>query len=238
MTKHGKFYGIGVGPGAADLLTVRAANILKDVDIVCVPRSSQDNESVALKVAGSYITDKTKIIEISTPMTRDKAILNAEWEKGAALIAEQLVAGQSIAFITIGDAMLFSTYTYILKKLRVLLPDVHIESVPGITSFSATAAFLNTALAERNEKLAIIPAIDDPNELRTILTHFPNAILMKVAGKFNEIVDVLDELNLKNNAVYVCKLGYPDQFMTYDLDSIRTTKRDYLSLILVKREGF
>lgn len=238
MTHHGKFYGIGVGPGSPDLLTVRAANILKAVDIVCVPRSSHDNESVALKVAKSYITGKTEILEISTPMTRDMAVLNAEWEMGAEKIAQQLMLGKSVAFITIGDAMLFSTYTYILKKLKALLPEVSIESVPGITSFSATAAFLNSALAEGSEKLAIIPAIEGPNELRTILTQFPNAVLMKVAGKFNEILDILDELDLKSKAVYVSKLGYPDQFITYDLDSLKNSKRDYLSLILVKREGF
>ncbi|MGI6091405.1 MAG: precorrin-2 C(20)-methyltransferase [Veillonellaceae bacterium] len=238
MIQQGKFYGIGVGPGAPDLLTVRAANILKTVDIVCVPRSSKENDSVALKVAGSYISDKTEILEISTPMTRDTAVLNAEWESGAAVIAKKLYEGKSVAFITIGDAMLFSTYTYILKKLKSLLPGVYTESIPGITSFSATAAFINTALAEGSEKLAIIPAIEDPNELRSILAKFPNAVLMKVAGKFNEIVEVLDELQLKNKAVYVSKLGYPDQFITYDLDSLKNTKRDYLSLILVKREGF
>lgn len=238
MTQQGKFYGIGVGPGAPDLLTVRAANILKSVDIVCIPRSSKENESVALKVAGSYITEKTEILEISTPMTRDATVLNSEWENGAAIIAKKLTLGKSVAFITIGDAMLFSTYTYILKKLKGLLPSVYTESVPGITSFSATAAFLNTALAEGSEKLAIIPAIEDPNDLKSILTRFPNAVLMKVAGKFDEIVQVLDELELKSKAVYVSRLGYPDQFMTYDLDSLKNTKRDYLSLILVKREGF
>lgn len=238
MTKLGNFYGIGVGPGAPDLLTVRAANILKSTDVLCVPRSSKENDSVAFKVAGSYISKETEILEISTPMTRDVKVLHQEWENGAKLIADRLHKGQNVAFITIGDAMLFSTYTYILKKLQSLLPEARFESVPGITSFSATAAFLNTALAEGSEKLAIIPAIDDPEDLRVILRDFPNAVLMKVAGKYNEIVDILDDLNLKDKAVFVSNLGYENQFITYDLDSIRNTKRDYLSLILVKREGF
>jgi len=238
MTKLGNFYGIGVGPGAPDLLTVRAANILKSIDVLCVPRSSKENDSVAFKVAGSYISKETEIVELSTPMTRDSKILHAEWENGAQIIANCLRKGQNVAFITIGDAMLFSTYTYILKKLQNLLPEAHVESVPGVTSFSATAAFLNTALAEGSEKLAIIPAIDNPEDLRTILREFPNAVLMKVAGKYDEIVNILDELHLKNKAVYVSNLGYDNQFITYDLDSIRNTKRDYLSLILVKREGF
>jgi len=233
----GKFYGIGVGPGSPDLLTLRAAEILKSVDVVCVPRSSAENDCVALKVAGVHIASTAKIMEISTPMTRDKEILETEWRRGAEKIAERINAGQNVAFITIGDAMLFSTYTYILERVKGIVANLDVESVPGVTSFAATAAHLNVALAEGNEKLAIIPAVNDPNELRTILKHFPNAVLMKVAGKYNEIVDVLTELGLKDRAVYVSKLGYDDQFVTYDLDSLRGQKLDYLSLMLVKQEG-
>lgn len=236
--KCGKFYGIGVGPGAPDLLTLRAVSILKSVDVVCVPRSSMENDSVALKVAGAHISPETEIMEVSTPMTRDKSLLEAEWRLGASRIAERLQAGRNVAFITIGDAMLFSTYTYLLKKVREIIPAVEVESVPGVTSFAATAAFLNAALAEGNEKLAIIPAVDDPEELRPVLQQFPNAVLMKVAGKYEKIVDLLAELGLKEKAVYVSKLGYADQFVTYDLDSLRNSKRDYLSLILVKQGGF
>ncbi len=234
----GKFYGIGVGPGSPDLLTLRAVNILKTVDVVCVPRSSADNDSVALKVAGAHIAAGTEIMEVATPMTRNKEILEAEWQRGAQGISDRLNAGQDVAFITIGDSMLFSTYTYLLKKVQQLIPDVVVESIPGITSFAATAAYLNTALAEGNEKLIIVPAIDDPEELRSILLQFPNVILMKVAGKYEQIVDILAEAGLKDKAVYVSKLGYPDQFVTYDLDSLKNSKRDYLSLILIKREGF
>jgi precorrin-2/cobalt-factor-2 C20-methyltransferase len=233
----GTFYGIGVGPGAPDLLTLRAVTILKEVAVVCVPRSSADNDSVALKVARPYIPEGAEIIEIATPMTRDKKVLEAEWQRGAATIAAHLAAGQDVAFITIGDAMLFSTYTYLLKKVRAILPDAPIESVPGITSFAAAAAHLDTSLAEGGEKLAIIPAVDEPADLRPILATFESAVLMKVAGKYEEIVDILAEAGLKDKAVYISKLGYSDQYITTDLDSLRGKKRDYLSLILVKKGG-
>ncbi|MDR3565053.1 MAG: precorrin-2 C(20)-methyltransferase [Negativicutes bacterium] len=233
----GKFYGIGVGPGAPDLLTLRAINVLKTVEVVCLPRSSADNDSVAMKVAGQYISAAAELVEIDTPMTRDKTVLENEWRRGACKIAEYLKQGKNVAFITIGDAMLFSTYTYLLKQVRLVLPDVEVESVPGVTSFAAAAACLNIALAEGTEKLAIIPAVDDPADLRPILEQFPNAVLMKVAGKYEEVVDILDEMDLKDKAVFISKVGYPEQFITFDLDSIRNSKRDYLSLILVKREG-
>jgi len=233
----GKFYGVGVGPGAPDLLTLRAINVLKSVDVVCLPKSSHDNDSVAMQVAGQYIPASAQLVEIDTPMTRDKAILESEWRRGAAKIADFLQRGKNVAFITIGDAMLFSTYTYLLKQLQQIMPEVEVESVPGVTSFAGAAAYLNLALAEGTEKLAIIPAVDEPGDLRPILEQFPNAVLMKVAGKYEEIVDILGEMGLKEKAVFISKLGYPDEFITFDLDSIRGTKRDYLSLILVKRGG-
>ena len=233
----GKFYGIGVGPGAPDLLTIRAAELLKTAEVVCIPRSAADNESVARKVAGAYIGPAAEIIEVPTPMTRDKALLEAEWRRGAEKIAACLAAGKNVAFITIGDAMLFSTYTYLLKHVRAIMPDVEVESVPGVTSFAAAAAHLDLPLAEGTEKLAVLPAVDDPEALRPLLAAFDNAVLMKVAGKYEEIVAVLGDLGLKDKAVYVSRLGYPDQFITRDLDSLIGKKRDYLSLILIKKGG-
>lgn len=234
----GKFYGIGVGPGSPDLLTLRAVKVLQSVDVICVPRSSAENEVIALKVASEHIPAGTEILEIHTPMTRDKEVLEAQWQKGAAAIAACLNAGKQVAFITIGDAMLFSTYTYLMKRVQELAPDAEVESIPGVTSFAAAAAHINVALAEGNEKLAIIPAVDDPEQLKPVLDQFPNAVLMKVAGKYDEIVAILQEKGLADKAVFVSKLGYPEQFVTYDVASLCGQKRDYLSLMLVKQGGF
>lgn len=233
----GKLYGIGVGPGSPDLLTLRAVQVLQQVDIICTPRSTLDNEVIALKVAGAYIPPTTEIIEVHTPMTRDKAVLEAQWQKGAEKIATYLKDGKTVAFITIGDAMLFSTYTYILKRVQALAPDAEVESIPGVTSFAAAAAHLNIALSEGNEKLAIIPAVDDAEQLRTVLDNFPNAVLMKVAGRYDEIVAILQEKGLQDKAVFISKLGYAEQFITYDLESLCGKKQDYLSLIVVKQGG-
>jgi len=233
----GNFYGVGVGPGDPDLLTVRAINVLKTADVVCLPRSSTDNDSVAMKIAGPYIPGAAELVDIATPMTRDKAVLEKEWKRGAIKIADYLCQGKNVAFITLGDAMLFSTYSYLLKELLLLLPELTVQTVPGITSFAGAAAHLNIALAEGSEKLAIIPAVDEPADLRPILEQFSNVVLMKVAGKYDEIVDVLADLGLKDKAVYISKLGYPEQLVTFDLDSLKGLKQDYLSLILIKRGG-
>lgn len=233
----GKFIGVGVGPGAADLLTMRAVNTLKNADVVCIPRSGKDNAVIALQTAGEYISPTVEILEINTPMTRDKSVLEREWQKGAAEIVKHLNAGKTVAFITIGDSTLFSTYTYLLAKVRTLAPQAQYESVPGVTSFAAASAALNMALAEGNEKLAIIPAVDDPAELDDILLRFPNAVLMKVAGKYDEIVTVLERNACLDKAVFVSRVGFEEQFITRNLPSLCGKKQDYLSMIIVKQGG-
>ena len=234
----GTFYGIGVGPGDPELLTLKAARLLREADIICLPKSKEGADSVAKQVAGPHLSAKARLVEISMPMVRDAALLEEQWQKGAAEIAGFLRQGLSVAFITIGDSMLYSTYTYLMARVRRLLPDAPIECVPGVTSFSAAAAYLQEALAEGAEKLAIVPAIEDPEEIREVLGRFPNAVLMKVAGKYDAIVTVLEELQLLDKAVMISRLGYPEQRICHDLASLRGQKLDYLSLILVKQEGF
>ena len=234
----GTFYGIGVGPGDPELLTLKAAKLLHEVDIVCLPKSKEGADSVAKKVAGPHLRAQARLVEISTPMVRDTALLEEQWQKGAEEIAGFLKQGLSVAFITIGDSMLYSTYTYLMARVRRLLPEAPIECVPGVTSFSAAAAYLQEALAEGAEKLAVVPAIENPEEIRDVLERFSNAVLMKVAGQYDAIVTVLEELQLLDKAVLISRLGYPEQRICHDLASLRGQKLDYLSLILVKQEGF
>ena len=132
--------------------------------------------------------------------------------------------------------MLYSTYAYFLRHVRALMPAVEVESVPGVTSFAAAAAHLNLALAEGGEKFAVVPAVDDPAGLRPLLAACDSAVLMKPAARYEEILAVLNNMGLKDKAIYVSRLGFPDQFITRDLDS-RKKQHDYLSLILIKKGG-
>lgn len=233
----GKFFGIGVGPGAPDLITVRAREILARVPVVCTPRAHAEKEPVALRVVRSFLHPAAEVLEVATPMTRERHILQEKWRQGAQMIVQRLQQGQDVAFITLGDAMLFSTYTYLLQQVRQLLPAVTVESVPGITSFAAAAAYLNMPLAEGEEGLAVIPALQDPADLPDILARFPNVVLMKVAGRYDEIVATLTAAGLDERAVCVSRLGYADQAVTYRLQNWCGRKLDYLSLIIVKRGG-
>ncbi len=234
----GTLYGIGVGPGSADLLTVKAVNLLAKVTTVCLIKSGAEKNSVALGIARPYIREDAEILAVAAPMTHDEKILAEAWQTAAKIIVGKLQAGSDVAFITLGDCMLFSTYTYIMKQVKIQFPAVKIENVPGIAAYSYLASYLATALAEGGENLAIIPAVSELAKLPDILQNFPNVILMKVAGKYGDILNILDEKGLRQNTVYVSKLGHPDQFITFDLDSMRKAERHYLSMLWVKQGGF
>ena len=226
----GKFYGLGVGPGDPKLLTLRAVEVLNCVPVVAVPKSRGDRDSVALEIAKHHLSPAATILELTLPMTPDQVILEMAWQAGAELIFEKLQEGQDVAFLTIGDPSLYSTYQYVLAKLQGIAPDLEVETVPGITSFAASAAVLNSPLAAGDEALLILPSVDD--KLGHYLREFPNLVLMKVSRDFERILAEIQEAD--KEGVFVSRCGSETQQVVKDLNSLVNQKVDYLSLILVK----
>lgn len=226
----GKFYGVGVGPGDPKLLTLRAVEVMREVKVVAVPKSRSDRESVALEIAKPYLASDVEILELNLPMTSDSVVLEMAWQAGAERIGDQLQAGKDVVFLTIGDASLYSTYQYVLQKLQGILPQVEVETVPGITSFSAGAARVNQPLASGDEPLLILPNVDD--ELGFYLQEFPNLVLMKVSRDYDKILQKLNTLG--KDGVFISRVGSDKERVVRNLHSLLDEKIDYLSLILVK----
>lgn len=233
----GKFYGIGVGPGDPELMTLKAVRIIKEVDILCVPVAKTEKESFAFTIVQEFVPEGKEILEVLMPMTKDKEKLEAHWREGARLIQEKINQGKSVAFITLGDSMIYSTYSYLLRNLKELDSEIEITTIPGISSFSASAARTNIPLAEGEEPLVILPVQKEDDKLQDVLTNYPNAVLMKVAAKFPRIVKTLEETGKKDKAIYISRCSGPEEFIETDLDKIKDQKLDYFSLMLVKKEG-
>lgn len=151
---NGKFYAVGVGPGDPELLTVKAINVMQASDIIVLPKSGA-SENIALKIAGKYIQHK-EIVESDMPMIKDKEKLDQYHDESADFIAGLLDQGKMVSFLTLGDPTIYSTVMYVHKRLTDRGYDTTI--VPGIPSFCAAAASLNTSLCERDEMLHVIPA--------------------------------------------------------------------------------
>ncbi|HSG83755.1 MAG TPA: precorrin-2 C(20)-methyltransferase, partial [Nitrosopumilus sp.] len=125
--------GIGVGPGDVDLLTVKAVKAIQNADIIMCPASKEDRPSIALGVV-SPIIDKSKnqeIVKLIFPMTKDKDVLEATWKKNAKIMAETVLTGKNVVYLTVGDPFLYSTWIYMHKDLTENYPDMNISVIPG-----------------------------------------------------------------------------------------------------------
>lgn len=233
----GKFYGVGVGPGDPELLTFKAYRTLLECEIVCVPKSADDRDSLALNPVRNKLPGGFKLLELSFPMSRDVKALEESWSKAGEEIAALVQKGWKVAFLTIGDPLFYSTYGYVLRYLKKNYPEIETETIPGVTSLSACSACLRIPLAEGKETLAVLPAAYGTDDLKRVLQSFDNVVLMKVNRRLPEVVAILEELGLKEKAVFASRCGYTDQFFTRNLESLLEQPLDYMSMLIVKKRG-
>ena len=231
-TNWGKFYGVGVGPGDPRLLTLQAVDVLQSVDLVAIPKSKLDRESVAWDIAKIHCPANVRLVELEMPMTSDQQVLTKAWQDGAQTLLVELKQGKSVAFITLGDPSLYSTYSYLLNILQEELPQECVITVPGITAMSAAAAKINLPLATGDEPLLILPSTEDVGEF----LNFPNLVLMKVSRRLPEILTLLEERERK--AVLLTRLGQSGEKIRWEPkpEDFTADKIDYLSLLLVKKD--
>ena len=231
-----KLYAIGVGPGAPDLLTLRAAEILKRVPVVFSPLSAMGTTSRALEVVRAMIDPtRQQVVELTFPMQKEQDELEGEWEDAATEIVEQLRRHGEGAFITIGDVSLYSTFIYVQRILDAQYPDVIIEMVPGIPSFSAMTALMGMPYGQGDDRIAILPATFGPERIAAVLREFDTVILMKVNRVIDEVLDTLEQLGLTDHATFVTKCGMPDQDVVYDVRTLRGQRPSYFSILLVTK---
>ncbi len=234
----GKLYGLGVGPGDPELITVKAIRILEKTEYLCYPVAKEDGQSVAHEIVSKAIDKEFRLLKLHMPMTLDYELLEPKWQKAAEEIAEILKEGKDAAFITLGDTAFFSTFIYLVRKIRNILPELEIEMVPGITAPSAIAAEAVLPLVLRDEKLLIVPAIRDMADVRHAIEESENVVLFKIGSIFKEIYQVLKDNGLENNAIVASRLGFDDGFITKDLESLLDRDRlDYLSTMIIKKNG-
>ncbi|MFZ0329188.1 MAG: precorrin-2 C(20)-methyltransferase, partial [Nitrososphaeraceae archaeon] len=134
-----KLFCVGCGPGDPDLLTLRAINLIKNADIIFAPTARDGKTSIALTVVKKYITKSTDIITLTFPMLKDIEILKNHWKQNTEEIVKAVISGKRVVYLTIGDPALYSTWIYIQRELEKWHPDIEVDIVPGITSFSAFA---------------------------------------------------------------------------------------------------
>ena len=230
---QGTFYGVGVGPGDPDLITLKAVKILREVDVVIAPRTEKKESSIALFIASSFIREDAHILELVFPMVFDPDLLAAAWEQNKNVIMSFLSEGRNVAFLTLGDPMLYSTYFYIYRLLEG--KGIKIETVPGVTSFCAAASRLGLPLAEGNDVLSIVPATLAEEKIEKVLSCSDSIVLMRVYKNYDQIVGQLNRCGLSEDAVMISRCGFADEEITNNLNDNGDKKPNYLSTILTRK---
>lgn len=216
-----KLYGIGTGPGASDLLTLRAVNTMKDASIIFAPNNKGKN--MALDTAKEYIGDK-KVVFIDFPMG---SVNTHDYKNAANIIYNEIPEGEYGAFLTIGDPMIYSTFIYIMNLLKE--KEMEIEIVPGIPSFVAAAAASKVPLIVKGDTFLLMDEFND-----SILHRADSFALLKTLREKESILDELEKNDFDYK--YVKRVSLENEEILEIKEEI-IQDRDYISLILGRRKG-
>jgi precorrin-2/cobalt-factor-2 C20-methyltransferase len=233
-------YGVGVGPGSPDLLTLRAQTILRSCPVLVLPRSTDHTPSMAWTIAKSVVgpVPGQERLYVTLPMSKDPARLRPAWDKAFALIDERLARGLSIAFVTEGDPSLFSSFIYLAREAPKRWPSVKIEIVPGVSSLAAVAASTHIPLADGQERIAIVPANYGTADLKDVLRAFDTVVLMKIGSELPNVRAALIATGLLDRATYVSRATMPDEFVERDLRRLpANASGDCFAMVVVAKKS-
>jgi precorrin-2 C20-methyltransferase/precorrin-3B C17-methyltransferase len=230
----GRFWAVGVGPGDPELLTRKAVRVLERAHVVC-HAGPQERAGRAWQVIAGLIRPGQQVRVVRhEPMDVLSADGPAGYRPGVEAIAADCRRGLDVAFVTEGDPTLYSTAAAVWQLLAEVAPEVPVEVVPGVTSVTAAAARLGWSLAQKDEPLAVVPAVYHRQELRSLVERFPSLCLLKVRQALPELARALDGLEPPREAVYVENLGTAGEHVTHDLASA-AGRKEYFALVLVRR---
>ncbi|QTF09239.1 cobalt-factor II C(20)-methyltransferase [Brenneria izadpanahii] len=230
----GRLYALGVGPGASDLITVRAARLIGKLDILYAPAGRKGGDSLALSIIREYLSPKTEIRTNHFPMSADNAEKEAVWDDIARQLTDEVANGKQVGFITLGDAMLFSTWVFLLARIG---RQPWLEIVPGVTSFAAIAARSAMPLAMEQQSLAVMPCTAPQADLEQALLTHDCVVLMKVYGRFAEVRSLLARLDLFEHALLMADASLPGEQCWRRLDQVTDDQPlPYFSTILVNKQ--
>jgi len=233
--KMGKLYGIGVGPGDPDLLTIKAVNVLRKVAAIFHVVGPNSKNSVSGGIVKSIEGCRAESIALLFSMARDIKDREQNWEDNASIILARMRAGDDCALVTIGDPSIFSTFTYLMRVVKRNEPSAVIEIVPGITSFQAAAARAQVPLVENDQTLEIIPSVSGREISQIKDANGGNVVVLKVNGDRDELVSWLRENEPDSDLVYASHVGLEKELVTTSPEDLAGKPNEYLSLLIVKR---
>ncbi|MBU5308620.1 cobalt-factor II C(20)-methyltransferase [Clostridioides mangenotii] len=231
MTKKTKFYGIGTGPGDSSLVTVKAVETLKNLDILYTPESKKGGDSLAYSIVKEYLPEDLKIKSRHFPMNFNDGEKEEVWNSVADEIVSDVESGKNVGFVTLGDPMIYSTYVYVMERL---INRVEVETIPGISSFSNIASNQNFPLVMDRDALIVIPCTLEEQKIDFALKNYNSIVLMKVYKNFKQIIKKLEEFELIDHAILVSNSSQSGEVVYKDLRDVHLEEKiSYFSTILI-----
>lgn len=233
----GKFYGVGIGSGNPEFLTIKAYNTLKEADTIFTVISKNSCDSVSQNVV-EYVKPKGKVELLTFSMAKDKAVRERQVMDNTDKILAELEQGKTVAFATLGDAMTYSTFGYIFAIIKEKHPDLEIEIIPGVNSFTTLASISKTILVENRESLHVIPSFKEEDVENTVFPENSTTILLKTYRSRKALINRLkkEKEQFPNIQItYGEHLGLEGQKLAYSLEEIENIPETYLSMIMVKK---
>jgi precorrin-2/cobalt-factor-2 C20-methyltransferase len=232
----GMFWGVGVGPGPAGLVPLAALEALHEADLIYAPRARGVEASVALQCLAGIEIDPGKLRDIEFNMDPDRSVLSEHYAQLGDAIAEQLRRGRSVAYLTIGDSLTYSTYGYVLAALQARLPQLRQRTFPGITSYAAAASALSWPLGEGKERVLILPCPETPEALRRDIESHDIVVLMKIGARLPWVLELLREMGIARHCAFARRIGLPGEILASGLDDlVAQESMGYLATMLVRR---
>ena len=233
---------VGCGPGDPELLTVKAVNSIKNADVIMCPTSKEGKPSMALSVVSSIVAEanKQEIVNLVFPMTKDKEILENTWKKNARILADSVISGKKVVYLTVGDPYLYSTWIYLHREITKEHPEIKITVIPGIVSMFTFASKVGISLAEGAEKMAVIPSCYDLSRVKEIAKNCDTMVFLKDGHYFDQVIKLLREAGFSDNSVFAIgqDLGTDQEIvrkMTLGEVTSETITTKYFSIMVVKR---
>ena len=239
---QGTFYVVGVGPGDPQLMTLKAASILKKCDTWFVPSAFENGGSMALKIVeGAVDSSEKNILNHRFPMKQvqrgkepDEELKTA-WQEAAKTIMEYLDSGKDVVFPTLGDPAIYSTGFYVCETLQEYGAPFKLEITPGVSAIGATSATSAMPLCLGDERLVVIPATFEDAKIKELLALSDVVVFMKVFKVMDKLVALLDELGLVEKAVLVEKCSLEDQRVWTDIRQAVGKDIHYFSTMVVRK---
>lgn len=231
MEETGILYGVSVGPGDPELITLKALQIVRQTEVIATPMTCQDKNRALDIISGLVDLKQKELLFLEFPMSRDEKILRDNYIRQADKIMAKLALGYDVAMLNIGDTSIYGTYGYIRDIVRK--QGFTTVTIPGVPSFCAVAAALNTSLAEKNEVLMVIPG--DCENIEALITGPGNKILMKSGKGLGRVRKLISEKGLDSHASLVANCGLPNEKIFEDITQAGD-EEGYFTTVFLKHD--